>query len=72
MQPNLATLPKADFHDFNLVKAEDISSVIDDLLQKHDELLQKVLQDKSEPKWSNFMEPLDELEDYFEQIWSAI
>jgi oligopeptidase A len=72
MQTDLLSLPKAKFPDFSCVKAEDINPVINTLLKQHAELLESLLEMNEIPTWDNFIAPLDELEDYFEQIWSAV
>jgi oligopeptidase A len=72
METNLLNLPNADFPNFALIKAEDVVIVIDKLLAQNNELLEKLLADENTPTWGNFIVPLDEADDYFARIWSAI
>lgn len=72
MQTRLANLPNSLFPDFSAVVAKDINPVVEHILQQHAKLLHELLQSDETPNWSNFIAPLDDLEDCFEQIWSAI
>ena len=72
METNLLNLPNTDFPDFALIKSEDVVAVIDKLLAENSDLLEKLLADENTPTWNNFIMTLDEADDYFARIWSAI
>ena len=72
MQSKLSTLPRGEFPNFSYVVAGEINNTITDILERHSVILEGLLYSEKEPTWDNFIAPLDEFEDYFEQIWSAI
>ena len=69
MQSKLSTLPSGEFPNFSYVVAGEINNTITDILERHSVILEGLLYSEKEPTWDNFIAPLDEFEDYFEQIY---
>lgn len=68
----LLDLPKADFPNFKLVTTSQIATTVDTMLRRLHEIIFTLLESNEEPTWQNFMSPIDEIDDYFSQIWSAV
>ncbi len=57
---------------FAHIKPEHVEPAIDTLLQQNREKLQKLLSATAEYTWDNLIQPLEEMDDRLERIWSPV
>lgn len=63
---------KNQLPDFNALQADQIESVIDQLLATSRAALARLLASDGSPSWQNLVEPLEKIDQQFERIWGPI
>ena len=63
----ISTLPP-----FSKIKPEYVEPAIDKIIADNRAGLESLLNDKMEPDWENFVQPLEEMDDRLNKVWSPI
>ena len=65
-------LEKSGLPLFDQILPEHIEPAIDHLLQHNREAIEKLIENKQEPNWHNFIAPLENLEEGLSRAWSPV
>jgi oligopeptidase A len=63
----MSTLPV-----FSKIKPEYVEPAIDEVLTKNRAKLESLLNEISVPDWNNLVQPLEEMDDYLNRVWSPV
>ena len=57
---------------FSKIKPKDVEPAIDSLLKQNREQLQHLLSDTAQYSWDNLIQPLEEMDDRLDRVWSPV
>lgn len=58
--------------DFNEIKPEHVEPALDYILEANRKQIDRLLRQKVQPTWENFMVPLEDMSDWLDRVWSPI
>jgi oligopeptidase A len=70
--PLLALVERADLPAFDRIRPEQAEPALDQVLARNRAELKILLESQAAPRWSSFIEPLEEIGDRLGRMWSAI
>ena len=65
-------LEQAGLPLFSKIKPEHVEPAIDQLLADNRRRIDDLLDNAEQPSWDNLVEPIEELEDHLERVWSPV